>query len=85
MRPAAVPCESGPPVNHILEAGSASDGRTRPIPRFPAASRQPSLGFVGGGEDARLLTGAIVNFDQSEWRAVAGIMSAPDAPMKPVE
>jgi NAD(P)-dependent dehydrogenase (short-subunit alcohol dehydrogenase family) len=33
-------------------------------------------------DDAGLMTGAIVNFDQSVWGAVAGAMPAPDAPMK---
>ncbi len=32
--------------------------------------------------DAGLMTGAIVNFDQSVWGAVAGVMPVPDAPMK---
>jgi hypothetical protein len=31
------------------------------------------------------MTGAIVNFDQSVWGAVAGGMPAPDAPMKLVK
>ncbi len=33
-------------------------------------------------DDAGLMTGAIVNFDQSVWGAVAGVMPVPDAPMK---
>ena len=33
-------------------------------------------------EDAGLMTGAIVNFDQSVWGAVAGGMPVPDAPMR---
>lgn len=33
-------------------------------------------------EDAGLMTGAIVNFDQSVWGAVAGGMPVPDGPMK---
>jgi NAD(P)-dependent dehydrogenase (short-subunit alcohol dehydrogenase family) len=33
-------------------------------------------------DDAGLMTGAIVNFDQSVWGAVAGPMPVPDAPMK---
>ncbi len=33
-------------------------------------------------DDAGLMTGAIVNFDQSVWGAVAGGMPAPDGPMK---
>jgi NAD(P)-dependent dehydrogenase (short-subunit alcohol dehydrogenase family) len=33
-------------------------------------------------DDAGLMTGAIVNFDQSVWGAVAGGMPVPDAPMK---
>jgi NAD(P)-dependent dehydrogenase (short-subunit alcohol dehydrogenase family) len=36
-------------------------------------------------DDAGLMTGAIVNFDQSVWGAVAGGMPAPDAPMKLVK
>jgi NAD(P)-dependent dehydrogenase (short-subunit alcohol dehydrogenase family) len=32
-------------------------------------------------DDAGLMTGAIVNFDQSVWGAVAGAMPVPDAPM----
>jgi NAD(P)-dependent dehydrogenase (short-subunit alcohol dehydrogenase family) len=33
-------------------------------------------------DDAGLMTGAIVNFDQSVWGAVAGVMPVPDGPMK---
>ena len=33
-------------------------------------------------DDAGLMTGAIVNFDQSVWGAVAGGMPVPDAPMR---
>ncbi|MGL4308980.1 MAG: SDR family oxidoreductase [Paracoccaceae bacterium] len=33
-------------------------------------------------EDAGLMTGAIVNFDQSVWGAVSGGMPVPDGPMK---
>lgn len=33
-------------------------------------------------EDAGLMTGAIVNFDQSVWGAVAGGMPVPDGPMR---
>jgi NAD(P)-dependent dehydrogenase (short-subunit alcohol dehydrogenase family) len=33
-------------------------------------------------DDAGLMTGAIVNFDQSVWGAVPGVMPVPDAPMK---
>jgi NAD(P)-dependent dehydrogenase (short-subunit alcohol dehydrogenase family) len=33
-------------------------------------------------DDAGLMTGAIVNYDQSVWGAVAGAMPVPDAPMK---
>lgn len=33
-------------------------------------------------DDAGLMTGAIVNFDQSVWGAVAGGMPVPDGPMK---
>ncbi len=33
-------------------------------------------------DDAGLMTGAIVNFDQSVWGAVAGAMPVPDGPMK---
>ncbi len=33
-------------------------------------------------EDAGLMTGAIVNFDQSIWGAAAGAMPTPNAPMK---
>ena len=33
-------------------------------------------------DDAGLMTGAIVNFDQSVWGAVAGSMPVPDGPMK---
>jgi NAD(P)-dependent dehydrogenase (short-subunit alcohol dehydrogenase family) len=33
-------------------------------------------------DDAGLMTGAIVNFDQSVWGAVAGAMPVPDAPMR---
>lgn len=34
-------------------------------------------------DDAGLMTGAIVNFDQSVWGAVAGGMPVPDAPLRP--
>jgi NAD(P)-dependent dehydrogenase (short-subunit alcohol dehydrogenase family) len=40
-----------------------------------------AVNFLVSG-DAGLMTGAIVNFDQSVWGAVAGAMPAPDAPMK---
>ncbi|MBV1701995.1 MAG: SDR family oxidoreductase [Hyphomicrobiales bacterium] len=40
-----------------------------------------AINFLVSG-DAGLMTGAIVNFDQSVWGAVAGAMPAPDAPMK---
>jgi NAD(P)-dependent dehydrogenase (short-subunit alcohol dehydrogenase family) len=33
-------------------------------------------------DDAGLMTGAIVNFDQSVWGAAPGVMPVPDAPMK---
>jgi NAD(P)-dependent dehydrogenase (short-subunit alcohol dehydrogenase family) len=33
-------------------------------------------------DDAGLMTGAIVNFDQSVWGGVPGVMPVPDAPMK---
>ncbi len=33
-------------------------------------------------DDAGLMTGAIVNFDQSVWGAVAGGMPVPDGPMR---
>ena len=33
-------------------------------------------------DDAGLMTGAIVNFDQSVWGAVAAVMPVPDAPMR---
>ena len=33
-------------------------------------------------DDAGLMTGAIVNFDQSVWGAVAGGMPVPEAPMR---
>jgi NAD(P)-dependent dehydrogenase (short-subunit alcohol dehydrogenase family) len=33
-------------------------------------------------DDTGLMTGAIVNFDQSVWGAVPGVMPVPDAPMK---
>jgi NAD(P)-dependent dehydrogenase (short-subunit alcohol dehydrogenase family) len=35
-------------------------------------------------DDAGLMTGAIVNFDQSVWGAVAGSMPVPDGPMRVV-
>ena len=31
--------------------------------------------------DSGMMTGAIVNFDQSVWGAVPGVMPTPDAPM----
>ena len=33
-------------------------------------------------DDAGLMTGSIVNFDQSVWGAVAGVMPVPDGPMQ---
>jgi NAD(P)-dependent dehydrogenase (short-subunit alcohol dehydrogenase family) len=32
-------------------------------------------------DDAGLLTGAVINFDQAVWGATAGMMPVPEAPM----
>jgi NAD(P)-dependent dehydrogenase (short-subunit alcohol dehydrogenase family) len=32
-------------------------------------------------DDAGLMTGAVVNFDQTDWGATAGVMPVPESPM----
>ena len=62
-------------------------GRRRRRPSFPSAGLLDpaevarAVNFLAS-DDAGLMTGAVVNFDQSVWGAVAGGMPVPDAPME---
>jgi NAD(P)-dependent dehydrogenase (short-subunit alcohol dehydrogenase family) len=66
-----------------LEAAESGEPTSfRPAHRSEEAAR--AVNFLVS-DDAGLMTGAIVNFDQSMWGAVAGGMPAPDAPRKLVK